>query len=97
MVFRPPLGGGDGPILSITKGDSPRTVQDLLDKIGLLPTEPSDIPGVPPAELVGFVVRWNRGLRQWKKSSLADFASVSVSTVERVERGEKVSEEVSLS
>jgi transcriptional regulator with XRE-family HTH domain len=48
---------------------------------------------VPPAELVGFVVRWNRGLRQWKKSTLADFASVSVSTVERVERGEKVSEE----
>ena len=36
------------------------TVQDLLDKIGLLPTEPSDVPGVPPAELVGFVVRWNR-------------------------------------
>jgi transcriptional regulator with XRE-family HTH domain len=69
------------------------TVQDLLDKIGLLPTEPSDIPGVLPAELIGFVVRWNRGLRQWKRSTLADFASVSVSTVERVERGEKVSEE----
>jgi len=29
----------------------------------------------------------------WKVSTLADFASVSVSTVERVERGEKVSEE----
>jgi transcriptional regulator with XRE-family HTH domain len=40
-----------------------------------------------------FCRRWNRGLRQWKKSTLADFASVSVSTVERVERGEKVSEE----
>jgi hypothetical protein len=63
------------------EGDSPVTVQDLLDKIGLLPTKPSDIPGVPPAELVGFVVRWNRGLRQWKKSTLSDFASVSVSMI----------------
>lgn len=69
------------------------TVQNLLDKISLLPTEPSNIPEVPPAELVAFVVRWNRGLRQWKKSTLADFARVSISTVERVERGEKVSEE----
>jgi transcriptional regulator with XRE-family HTH domain len=36
------------------------------------------------------VVRWNRGLRQWKTTTLADFARVSVSTVERIERGERV-------
>jgi transcriptional regulator with XRE-family HTH domain len=41
-----------------------------------------------------FVVHWNRGLRNWKKSTLADFAGVSVSTIERIERGEKVSDEV---
>lgn len=48
---------------------------------------------MPPVELVAFVVYWNRGLRNWKKSTLADIAGVSVSTIERVERGEKVSDE----
>jgi transcriptional regulator with XRE-family HTH domain len=69
------------------------TVQDLLDKVVRLPTEPSDIPEAPPVELVALIVRWNRGLRQWKKSTLASFACVSTSTIERVERGERVSEE----
>ncbi|MBM3563910.1 MAG: helix-turn-helix domain-containing protein [Alphaproteobacteria bacterium] len=68
-------------------------VQKLLDKISLLPTEPSNVPEAPPAELVAFVVRWNRDLRQWKKTTLADFAGVSVSTVERVERGKRVRKE----
>src|SRR5258708_19592950 len=44
-------------------------------------------------EVVGFGVRWNRGLRQWKTTTLADFARVSLSTIERIERGEKVSDE----
>jgi transcriptional regulator with XRE-family HTH domain len=69
------------------------TVQDLLNKISNLPERPHDTPTVPPAEVVAFVVRWNRGLRQWKTTTLADFARVSVSTVERIERGEKVSVE----
>jgi transcriptional regulator with XRE-family HTH domain len=68
------------------------TTQDLFDRIAKIPEGPSDTPEVPPAEFVAFVVRWNRSLRQWKKSTLADFARVSVSTVERVERGEKVSD-----
>jgi transcriptional regulator with XRE-family HTH domain len=67
--------------------------KDILDKIANLPVGPSDIPVVPAPELIGFFVRWERGLRQWKKSTLADFSSVSVSTIERVERGEKVSNE----
>jgi transcriptional regulator with XRE-family HTH domain len=46
----------------------------------------------PPLELVGFVVRWERSLRNWKASALAGFAGVSLSTLERVERGEKVSD-----
>lgn len=54
---------------------------------------PTDIPTPPPAEVVAYFVRSCRKLRNWKVSTLADFARVSVSTVERVERGEKVSEE----
>ncbi|MGC2223580.1 MAG: helix-turn-helix transcriptional regulator [Methylocella sp.] len=66
--------------------------KDILNKIANLPVGPLDIPQVPPRELIGFVVRWERGLRQWKLSTLANFAGVSVSTIERVERGEKVSD-----
>ena len=51
------------------------TVQDLLDKVVRLPTEPSDIPEAPPVELVALIVRWNCGLRQWKKSTLASWVS----------------------
>lgn len=69
------------------------STQDLLNRITQLPPGPTDVPTTPPAELVGFVVRWNRGLRQWKTSTLADFARVSISTIERVERGEKVGDE----
>jgi len=70
------------------------TTQDLLERLAHLPDPLPGIPHVPPEELVAFVVRWNRGLRNWKKSTLADIGGVSVSTVERVERGEKVSNEV---
>ena len=69
------------------------TMQDLLDKITQLPVRSIGVPTAPPIELVGFVVRWNRGLRQWKTTTLADFARISVSTVERIERGERVSDE----
>lgn len=69
------------------------TTKDLLDRLTHLPECPRDMPTVPPIEVVAFVVRWNRGLRQWKTTTLADFARVSVSTVERVERGERVSVE----
>src|SRR5260370_41607814 len=69
------------------------TTQNLLNRIAQLPQCNSDVPTVPPIELVAFVVRWNRGLRQWKTTTLADFARVSVSTVERIERGERVTDE----
>jgi transcriptional regulator with XRE-family HTH domain len=69
------------------------TVEKLLKRLAELPGRPTDTPTAPPTELVAFVVRWNRGLRQWKAATLADFAGVSVSTVERVERGERVSVE----
>lgn len=68
-------------------------VNELLERIADLDRSPSDEPEVPPPELVGLIVRWGRSLHQWKRNTLADFAGVSLSTVERVERGEKVSEE----
>ncbi|CAM3238949.1 helix-turn-helix domain-containing protein [Asticcacaulis taihuensis] len=47
----------------------------------------------PPLEMTAIVVQMERRLQNWKVSTLADFAGVSVSTVERVERGEPVSRE----
>lgn len=68
-------------------------VQELLHKVAQSADKRIDIPTTPPIELVALIVRWARHLRQWKVSTLADFATVSVSTIERVERGERVSDE----
>jgi transcriptional regulator with XRE-family HTH domain len=67
--------------------------QHILDKIAQLEPASEVVPAVPPPELIAFFVRWVRGLQQWKVGTLASFAGVSVSTVERVERGERVSGE----
>ncbi|SRR5579862_5286786 len=48
---------------------------------------------IPDPAVVGFYVRWARELRHWKKGALAAVADVSLSTVERVERGERVAKE----
>jgi len=69
------------------------SLEALLESIGKLPARSPNVPIVPEPEVVGFFVRWARGLRLWKVSTLADFAGVSVSTLERVERGERVSNE----
>jgi transcriptional regulator with XRE-family HTH domain len=68
------------------------SMQDLLDKIEQRAAARPEHSVPPPVELVGFVVRWERSLRNWKASTLAGFAGVSLSTLERVERGEKVSD-----
>ena len=67
--------------------------QQILDKIALLSRDPNAEPEAPAPALIAFFVRWVRNLRQWKVSTLAEFARVSISTIERVERGEKVSDE----
>lgn len=46
---------------------------------------------VPPPDVVAFFVSVSRKLMNWKVETLASFAGVSASTVERVERGEQVS------
>ena len=48
---------------------------------------------VPEPEFLAAFVRFQRFLRDWKQVALASFAGVSLSTVERVERGEPVSNE----
>ena len=68
-------------------------VSDIVEKIAQMPERRTDVPTPPPVEVVAFVVRWSRNLKNWKVSTLADFARVSISTVERVERGERVSED----
>lgn len=52
-----------------------------------------DEPMVPTPEMIALHVRTWRQVRNWKKATLADFAQVSLSTIERIERAERVSEE----
>ncbi|MGN7127368.1 helix-turn-helix domain-containing protein [Methylorubrum populi] len=67
--------------------------QDIIERIAAMPPRQPGVAEVPPIELVAMVTRMGRGLRQWKKETLADFARVSLSTVERVERAEPVGAE----
>lgn len=64
---------------------------DLLARIEKLPPPVMGQNAVPPPELVAFTVRVARGNRQLKKAALASMAGVSLSSVERIERGEAVS------
>jgi len=45
---------------------------------------------LPPPEIVAFNVHVTRKLHGWKQATLAEIAGVSLSTVERIERGEPV-------
>jgi transcriptional regulator with XRE-family HTH domain len=68
-------------------------MKKLSDKIIEYDPQVARGPQVPPPEVIGFFVGWSRRVRQWKQTTLAEFAGVSISTIERVERGEKVSVE----
>jgi len=48
---------------------------------------------VPPASFVADFVRLQRAMLGWKQETLASFSAVSLSTVERIERGRPVSAE----
>lgn len=51
------------------------------------------IAGVPAPGTIAFFVRLQCGIMGWKKETLAGFARVSLSTIERIEHGEAVSTE----
>ena len=69
------------------------STKQLFEKLTAMEIPQTEEPLVPPPELIGFFVRWVRGLKNWKQSTLAEFAQVSISTIERIERGEKVSDD----
>ncbi|SFU61494.1 hypothetical protein SAMN02799631_01479 [Methylobacterium sp. 174MFSha1.1] len=66
---------------------------EIIKRLAAMPPRAPNVAAVPPLELVAMMIRMGRGLRQWKKETLADFAQVSLSTVERAERAEQVGAE----
>ncbi|UHC18269.1 hypothetical protein LRS73_10710 [Methylobacterium currus] len=60
----------------------------IIEHLAAMPPRAPDVAAVPPIERVAMVTRMGQGLRQWKRETLADFAQVSLSTVERVERAD---------
>lgn len=48
---------------------------------------------VPPPDVLAFFIRFQRQMMRWKQAILASKADVSVTTIERVERGDSVSQE----
>ena len=56
---------------------------DRLARVGM--------PHVPPRKVVADFVRRQRAILGWKQDTLASFAQVSLSTIQRVERSDKVS------
>jgi transcriptional regulator with XRE-family HTH domain len=69
------------------------TFDEILDAINKSGWPEPGEEQVPSPEIIAFFVRYVRDLRQWKKHTLASFAGVSLSTVERVERAETVSDD----
>jgi transcriptional regulator with XRE-family HTH domain len=49
------------------------------------------IPWVPPGDMVAEIVRFHRAILGWKQDTLASFAGISLSSIERIERGDPVS------
>jgi transcriptional regulator with XRE-family HTH domain len=52
--------------------------------------DPSPSPRAPASDTIAAFVKLQRGLYGWKRETLAALAEVSLSTVERVERGDSV-------
>jgi transcriptional regulator with XRE-family HTH domain len=64
--------------------------QDILDRIAAEPPRQPGVQTVPSREIIAFTVRYGRTMRGWKVATLASFAGVSISSIERVERAEMV-------
>ena len=66
-------------------------MDELLKRIAAEPRPAYGVANRPSRDLLAMLVRMGRSMRSWKAQTLADFAGVSLSTVERVERAEGVS------
>jgi hypothetical protein len=69
------------------------TTEDMMDLSDWEEMAEQGVACVPPPKVIADFVRWSRQVLQWKKETLASFASVSLSTVERIERGQRASSE----
>lgn len=67
------------------------TAEDVNDLFDWEEMAEQGVACVPPARVVAQFVRWSRQVLQWKKDTLVSLAGVSLSTLERIERGEQVS------
>ena len=67
-------------------------MDELLKRIAAEPPVADGVPRRPSRNLLAMLVRMARSMRGWKAQTLADFAGVSLSTVERVERAQSVSD-----
>jgi transcriptional regulator with XRE-family HTH domain len=72
------------------KGSLFMSMDERLKRIATEKISDDGRPRRPSRDLVAMIIRMGRGLRGWKARTLADFAGVSISTVERAERGEPV-------
>jgi transcriptional regulator with XRE-family HTH domain len=66
------------------------SMDELLKRISAEQLDNDGTARRPSRDLLAMLIRMGRGMRGWKAQTLADFASVSLSTVERAERGDKV-------
>lgn len=69
------------------------SLKTVIDRAAQIELIEDGTPRRPPLDTIAFSIASTRRLRNWKKTTLADFARVSLSTVERIERGEAVSDE----
>lgn len=67
------------------------TMHELVKRVGETPLPVAGAQYLPPPALVALFVKGVRDFKCLKKSALASLAGVSLSTVERIERGEYVS------
>jgi len=67
-------------------------MDEILKRIAAEPPSAPGVPRRPSRDLLAMLVRMGRSMRSLKAQALADFAGVSLSTLERVERGEAVSD-----
>lgn len=65
---------------------------ELLKRIAAEPPPTAGVAGRPSRNLLAMLVRMGRSMRGRKAQTLADFSGLSLSTVERVERAEAVSD-----